>query len=131
MQISQLAKLANVPSKTIRYYEEIELLPKAVRNHNGYREYNAGGVESLIFIRRCRELKIPIKQIKTLIQMQADKNSSCGEVDSLIEQQLAKVRQTISELTMLEATLHKLAKSCPNDIVDNCEILKKLHNNNN
>ncbi|NRB43117.1 MAG: MerR family DNA-binding transcriptional regulator, partial [Pseudomonadales bacterium] len=42
MQISQLAKLANVTSKTIRYYEEIELLPKAVRNHNGYREYNAG-----------------------------------------------------------------------------------------
>jgi len=65
-----------------------------------------------------------------LIQVQSDKDSSCEEVDSLIEQQLSKVRQVISELTMLEKSLFKLSKSCPNDKVGDCEILKNLHNTN-
>jgi len=130
MKISQLAKLANVPSKTIRYYEDIDLLPKATRDYNGYRAYNRADVEPLIFIRRCRELKIPLEHIKTLIQVQSDKDSSCEEVDSLIEQQLSKVRQVISELTMLEKSLFKLSKSCPNDKVGDCQILKNLHNIN-
>ena len=126
MKINQLSKLANVLSKTIRYYEEVGLLPKASRNSNGYREYKLVDVERLIFIRRCRELQIPLEQIKVLIQVQTDKTSSCSEVDLLIEQQLEKVRQTISELSLLEKTLNTLAKSCSNDIVGECEILKNL-----
>jgi len=80
----------------------------------------------LIFIRWCRELQIPLEQIKTLIQVQTDKTSSCSEVDALIAQQLEKVRQTISELTLLEKTLHTLATSCPNNMIGECKILKNL-----
>lgn len=126
MKINQLAKLTNITSKTIRYYEEIALLPVASRNSNGYREYSSTDVERLVFIRRCRELHIPLEQIKTLIQVQTDKSSSCSEVDLLIEQQLEKVRKTISELTLLEQTLQTLVSSCSNDIVGECEILKNL-----
>jgi DNA-binding transcriptional MerR regulator len=129
MKINQLSKLTNVLSKTIRYYEDVGLLPQASRNINGYREYSLDDVERLIFIRRCRELQIPIEQIKLLIQVQTDKTSSCNEVDLLIEQQLEKVRKTISELSLLEQTLSTLAKSCSNDIVGECEILKKLKQN--
>jgi DNA-binding transcriptional MerR regulator len=126
MKISQLSKQTHTASKTIRYYEEIGLLPQAVRNQNGYRDYQEFDVEQLLFIRRCRDLQIPIAKIKILIQVQADKTSSCGEVDTLIIEQLQKVRKTISELTMLEKTLATLAKSCPNNIVEECEILKNL-----
>jgi len=129
MKINQLSKLTNVLSKTIRYYEDVGLLPQASRNINGYREYSLDDVERLIFIRRCRELQIPIEQIKLLIQVQTDKTSSCNEVDLLIELQLEKVRKTISELSLLEQTLSTLAKSCSNDIVGECEILKKLKQN--
>jgi len=126
MKINQLSKLTNVLSKTIRYYEEVGLLPKAIRNSNGYRQYSLIDVERLVFIRRCRELQIPLEQIKTLIQVQTDKTSSCSEVDLLIAQQLEKVRKTISELSLLENTLHALAKSCSNDVVGECGILKNL-----
>ena len=126
MKINQLSKLVNVLSKTIRYYEEVGLLPKASRNSNGYREYNEEDVDRLVFIRRCRELQIPLEQIKILIQVQTDKTSSCSEVDLLIVQQLEKVRQTISELTLLEKTLNTLVESCSNDIVGECQILKNL-----
>jgi DNA-binding transcriptional MerR regulator len=130
MKINQLSKLTNVLSKTIRYYEDVGLLPKASRNTNGYREYSLDDVDCLTFIRRCRELQIPHEQIKVLIQVQTDKTSSCSEVDLLIEQQLEKVRKTISELSLLEKTLNTLAKSCSNDIVGECEILRKLKQNN-
>ncbi|WP_019029962.1 MerR family transcriptional regulator [Colwellia piezophila] len=130
IKIGQLAKVTNVASKTIRYYEEIGLLPEAHRNDNGYREYGNNDVERLVFIRRCRELQIPLEQIKTLIAVQLDQKSSCKEVDALIEQQLAKVRKTIAELTMLEQTLHTLATSCPNDKVGDCQILKNLQQEN-
>jgi len=130
MKINQLSKLTHVLSKTIRYYEDVGLLPKASRNSNGYREYSDDDVDRLIFIRRCRELQIPLEQIKVLIQVQTDKTSSCSEVDLLIEQQLEKVRKTISELSLLEKTLNTLVTSCSNDIVGECEILKKLKQNN-
>ncbi len=126
MKINQLSKLTNVLSKTIRYYEDVGLLPKASRNSNGYREYSLIDVDNLIFIRRCRELQIPVEKIKILIQVQTDSTSSCSEVDLLIEQQLENVRKTINELALLEKTLHALAKSCSNDIIGECEILKNL-----
>jgi DNA-binding transcriptional MerR regulator len=126
IKIGQLAKISGVASKTIRYYEDVGLLPAAYRNDNGYREYRVTDIERLVFIRRCRELKIPLEKIKTLIAVQLDPKSSCQEVDALIEQQLDKVRTTMAELTLLEQTLHTLATSCPNDKVGDCQILKNL-----
>ena len=126
MKISQLSKQTHTASKTIRYYEDIGLLPPAVRNQNGYRNYKECGVEQLLFIRRCRNLQIPIAKVKILIQVRTDKASSCGEVDTLIIEQLQKVRKTISELSILEQTLATLAESCPNNIIEECEILRNL-----
>jgi len=126
MKISQLAKLSGVPSKTIRYYEEIDLVPNASRNSNGYREYGQADVERLAFIRRCRELQIPIEQIKKLVQVRMDEKAPCKEVDLLIARQLENVRHTMVELALLEETLSTLANSCQNDIVGDCEILNRL-----
>ena len=118
--------LSGVPSKTIRYYEEISLLPSANRNINGYREYNQIDINRLSFIRRCRELQIPIAQIKILVQVQMDEKAPCKEVDLLIARQLKNVQNTIIELTLLEQTLSALAYSCSNDEIGECEILNHL-----
>lgn len=126
MKISHLAKQSGVPSKTIRYYEEIGLVPNAYRNSNGYREYAQVDVDRLAFIRRCRELHIPIEQIKKLVQVRMDEKAPCKEVDMLIARQLENVRHTMAELAILEQTLNTLAHSCQNDIVGECEILNRL-----
>ena len=62
-QISELSKQAGVPAKTIRYYEEIELIPPARRAENGYRIYNETDVERLRFIRRARALDFALDDI--------------------------------------------------------------------
>lgn len=126
MKISQLARQSGVPSKTIRYYEEIGLVPNASRNSNGYREYDQSDIDRLAFIRRCRELQIPIEQIKMLVQVRMDEKAPCKEVDMLIARQLEKVRHTMAELALLEEALNTLLHSCQNDVVGECEILHRL-----
>lgn len=126
MKINELAKRSGIASKTIRYYEEVGLLPEPVRTANGYRDYGDADVERLTFIRRCRELQIPINELKRLVSVQVDPGASCGEVDQIIKDQLEKVRNMEQELALLEKTLSELALSCQNNQVRDCEILHRL-----
>lgn len=126
MKIQEAAKQSGVKPKTIRYYEDIGVLPVASRDTNGYREYSKTDVERLVFVRRCRDLQIPLKELKALLNNQANEQSSCGEIDHIIMNQLQRVQRRLKELTKLEETLSELAHSCCNDQVAHCEILQKL-----
>lgn len=126
MKIQKLAERSGVSKKTIRYYEEIGLLPAAARSDSGYRAYRDSDVGRLVFIRRCRELQIPIKELKKLVRVQTDQEAPCAEVDQIINTQLAKVRARINELRQLEESLTELAHSCRQATVSQCQILRKL-----
>lgn len=64
----------NFSAKAIRYCEQVELLPSPQRANNGYRDYQPKDMETLVFIRRCRELNMPINDIKQLIEVQQNPN---------------------------------------------------------
>ncbi len=66
LTIGQVAKTTGVAAKTIRYYEQIGLLPVASRTASGYRQYDQSGLDLLRFIRRARSLGLPLQQLKTL-----------------------------------------------------------------
>ncbi|QTL35928.1 MerR family transcriptional regulator [Pseudoalteromonas viridis] len=125
MKISELATKSQINAKTIRYYEQVGLLKAPQRASNGYRHYQPGDVDTLIFIRRCRELNIPLDDIKRLVEVQADPNASCAVVDKIIAEQLAQVQRAQRELALLEQSLQTLA-SCSAEQVDQCTILHKL-----
>lgn len=126
MKIHQLADRCGVGKKTIRYYEQIGLLPAAERSDSGYRDYGESDIGRLVFIRRCRELQIPIQELKKLVRVQMDQQAPCAEVDQIIKAQLTKVRARIDELRQLEESLTELAHSCGYDTVSQCQILRKL-----
>src|SRR4029450_10179789 len=67
LTISQVAKTSGVAAKTIRYYEEIGVLPVPSRAASGYRLYDQPGVERLRFIRRGRWRGLLLQQLKTLM----------------------------------------------------------------
>lgn len=127
MKISELAQTTKVAAKTIRYYESIGLLTPASRETNGYRYYKLRDVETLIFIRRCRELNISIEDIKQLVQVKQNPEASCATVDNIIVEQLARVRQMQQELALLEQTLSLLVTSCSSETIQDCCILQSLH----
>ncbi|WP_166425902.1 Cd(II)/Pb(II)-responsive transcriptional regulator [Paraglaciecola sp. 20A4] len=126
MQIKQLATVTGVNTKTIRYYEDIGLLPNPKRGENGYRFYRHQDVLSLNFIRRCKELRMPLADIKTLVAVQSDSNASCSQVDALIAQQLEKIQVAQYELQLLEQNLQSLVNCCENEQIKDCKILSHL-----
>ncbi len=67
LTIGEVAKTSGVAAKTIRYYEQIGVLPAPSRAASGYRLYDQPGVERLRFIRRARSLGLSLHQLKTLM----------------------------------------------------------------
>jgi len=65
--IQQLAQLAGVSPRTLRYYDQIDLLPAQRNPVNGYREYPAKTVDQLQLIRYFQEFGFSLAQIQTLL----------------------------------------------------------------
>ena len=65
--ISKLAKLAGVSTRTLRYYDEIKLLPPKRIKSNGYRVYGQKEVNLLQQILFYRELDVPLDEIKNIL----------------------------------------------------------------
>ena len=68
MRIGQLASLTGVPSKTIRYYEDVGLLPAPRRSDSRYRLYTDIDLSRLHLIRRARILDMSLAEIKELVE---------------------------------------------------------------
>jgi DNA-binding transcriptional MerR regulator len=62
--IKEIADLAGVTTRTLRYYDEIGLLSPADTGHNGYRYYDQDSLLQLQQILFFRELDVPLKDIQ-------------------------------------------------------------------
>ena len=65
LTVGQLAHTTGVPAKTIRYYEQVGVLPVPRRNPAGYRQYSRHDVHRLLFIRRARALGLSLARCHT------------------------------------------------------------------
>ena len=66
LTVGQLARATGVPAKTIRYYEQVGVLPVPHRSTAGYRHYSRPDVHRLLFIRRARALGLSLANLKAL-----------------------------------------------------------------
>ena len=112
LTIGVLAGQAGCNVPTVRYYEEIGLLPKAVRRASGHRMYGANDLKRLIFVRRCRDFNFPIERIRDLVSLMDSPNSDCTHARDLAETHLAIVRKKLVELQELEQGLAKFSADC-------------------
>jgi len=65
--IKEIADLASVTTRTIRYYDEIGLLDPALTGDNGYRYYDQDSLLRLQQILFFRELDVPLKEIRLIM----------------------------------------------------------------
>ena len=65
--IKQIAGLASVTTRTIRYYDQIGLLPPAETGENGYRYYDRASLLKLQQILFFRELDMPLEDILSIL----------------------------------------------------------------
>lgn len=112
LTIGMLAEQTQCNVPTIRYYEQIGLLPQAERAPNGHRYYRDFDLKRLTFIKRCRDFGFSIEQVRSLASLFEDGDRSCTEVRDMAQEHLEAVRTKLEELRQLEASLAAFVDSC-------------------
>jgi MerR family transcriptional regulator, copper efflux regulator len=125
MNIGAASGQANLPAKTIRYYEEIALI-KPTRAENGYRDYSENDVHRLRFLQRARGLGFTIEECRILLSLYEDKNRASADVKAVALDKVSEIDRKIAELKSLRNTLANLAQNCHGDGRPDCPIIDDL-----
>ena len=125
MNISDVAKRAGVPAKTLRYYEEIGLI-KPLRDGNGYRAFRDSDMHKLAFLGRARALGFTIENCRALLALWEDKSRASADVRSIAKDHLKQIEAKIADLTAMRDTLSDLVRTCAGDNRADCPILSSL-----
>lgn len=124
--IGELSRQTAVKVPTIRYYEQIGLLPEAPRTEGNRRLYGQSEVDRLNFIRHSRELGFEIDDNRELLAMAAQPQSSCHQIDSIANNHLIEIDRRIASLTALKAELSRMVDECGHGRVCDCRIIEAL-----
>ncbi|MBS0422566.1 MAG: helix-turn-helix domain-containing protein [Proteobacteria bacterium] len=126
MRIGELGKQSGTLVETIRYYEQVGLMPAPPRTQAGYREYRPEHLQRLIFLRRCRELGFSIEEIRSLLRLAEQRNQSCATVTRAATQHLNDIRGKLADLRQLAQGLQTMIDSCTGGRIADCKILEAL-----
>ncbi len=109
MNISELSKLSGLSTPTIRYYEQIKLLPKVKRKSNGYREYTDNDLKQLSLIQQAQQVGFSLAEIKAFLPSKV----AVWDHDALIQ----TIETKIQEIELLEQKL-KISKQNLHTMID-------------
>jgi Cd(II)/Pb(II)-responsive transcriptional regulator len=112
MRIGELAKRADCPVETVRYYEKAGLLAAPRRSGANYRDYGAAHLERLAFIRRCRALDMSLPEIRTLLEAIERPGADCAPVDEVLDEHIGHVAARIADLNALKEELDAIRAHC-------------------
>jgi MerR family copper efflux transcriptional regulator len=125
MNIGEIADLSGLPPKTIRYYEDIDLI-KPLRGSNGYRTFRKSDLHKLTFLSRARKLGFTIDDCRTLLALYGSETRSSADVKTVAEKHLGKIEAKIVDLEAMRKTLTLLVRECAGDHRSDCPILAGL-----
>jgi len=126
LTIGKLGSATGVKVPTIRYYEQIGLLPEAERSDGNQRLYNQKTLERLAFIRHARELGFSLEAIRDLLSLSDRPDQSCAGADTIARAQLAEVNSRISRLSSLKVELERMVAQCAGGCIADCRVIEVL-----
>lgn len=100
--ISKLAKLANISTRTLRYYDEINLLKPSRINSSGYRIYGQKEINQLQQILFFRELDVDLETISLIIN-----NPNFNYIEALKQHH----KQLVQKRTLLDKLIETVEKT--------------------
>jgi DNA-binding transcriptional MerR regulator len=125
--IGTLAERTGVKVETIRYYEQVGLLPPPDRSHGNQRRYGRKHLDRLAFIKHARDLGFSVDSVRTLLNLSDRPDMPCDDAHAAAAAHLAEVRQKIVRLKSLEAELERIAQSCSGGVpVRDCAVIEAL-----
>lgn len=127
LMIGDLARETGTKVNTIRFYEDVGLLPVPARTASGRRTYGRDDFRRLAFIRHARSLGFGTAVIRSLLELGAHPDKECGKASEIAALHLADVVQRIKQLTALRTELRRMVAECgERRQVANCQILEAL-----
>ncbi|NNE85869.1 MAG: helix-turn-helix domain-containing protein [Alphaproteobacteria bacterium] len=124
--IGELARRTGCKVPTIRYFEQVGLLPQPPRSSGNHRLYGAQHLALLGFIRHSRELGFSQKDIREMLDLANFPDHSCESIDAIARGHLADVDRRIDALTRLKAELERMIGECEGGKVTDCRIMESL-----
>ena len=127
LSIGDLARRTGTKATTVRWYEEVGLLPPPARTAGGHRVYGAAHLARLDFIRHAREFGFPLGAVRELLDLAARSDgASCEAAHGIACARLAEVEEKLRRLETLRAELaHMVENGCRGAPAD-CRILNAL-----
>ncbi len=126
LTIGKLGDAAGVKVPTIRYYEQIGLLPEPDRSSGNQRLYARRTLDRLSFIRHARELGFPLEAIRDLLSLQDSPDQPCAAADTIAKAQLLAVRARLTRLKALETELERMIVQCAHGTIADCRVIEVL-----
>lgn len=110
MLIGELAQAGGTTTKTLRFYEDVGLLPTPERTANGYRYYDSSAdtLARIDFIRRGQAAGLTLAQIRQVLEIRDQGIPPCQHVSDLLDDRLADLKQQIADLQGLRDTVREL-----------------------
>ena len=124
MAIGDLSQRTGVKVPTIRYYEQIGLLPLAVRTEGKQRRYGTASIRRLNFIRHARELGFEVGDIRQLLALSAEPQQSCHQADSIARHHLGRIESRLERLAALRDELTRMVQECGHGRICECRIVE-------
>jgi MerR family transcriptional regulator, mercuric resistance operon regulatory protein len=121
--IGELSRRTGVNVETIRYYDRLELFGKLPRS-SGRRVFGSRDLETLLFIRHCREMLFSMEDIRELLPLRG--KGPCSTVKTIACRHLEELRSRLKTLTALERKLGEAVSRCPGDASPDCTVLALL-----
>ena len=110
--INEVAKLSGVPAETIRSYEGLGLIPRALRSKN-YRAYAQDVVPLIRFVRAMMLGGFPADEISALLTSRDTANEESESQRRVVERNLESAERKIDLLRSLRMALEALAERGP------------------
>lgn len=126
LSIGKLAKTADVKVPTIRFYEQIGLLPEPIRTNSGRRIYDEAAIQRLAFIKHARQLGFPIEAIRTLLDLADHPDRACDGANALAQEQLTAVEMKIAQLDALRTELQRMVNAGCRGAAGDCRVIEAL-----
>ncbi len=124
--IGALAKQAGTKVPTVRYYEQIGLLPEPDRTAGNQRRYSQDHVSRLAFIRHSRDLGFTLEAIRDLLALVDTPDQPCEVADQIARRQIEDIDVRIRQLTALRTELLHMVDQCAGGKIETCRVIEVL-----
>ena len=130
MNVGEAAKKSGLSVKTVRYYDEINLIKPIKNKATNYRHYTTADLAKLQFIGKARRFNFSIKECKELLSLYENQNRSSKEVRNLTLTKIAEIDVKLTELENLREQLSHLVNCCKGNERPECPIIDELATGN-